>query len=128
MGILDALANLPATVMGATLGHHVTYRTYTASRYDPPTGSSTRTPTDASVLGMAEDYPALLTSAGASSEGGVMRGDKKVTIPASELTRIGVTPSTSDQVSVAGVWYKVVSLDADPSPIQPLTWVLQVRR
>lgn len=127
MGILSGLSGLPATVMKATLGHTVVWRVHTEV-FDPATGNNTLTATDHTVTAMAEDYPESMTASGNNSESGIVRGDRRVSVPASEMTRIGVTPSTEDKVRIGSVWHSVKSIDADPSPIEPLTWTIQARR
>lgn len=124
MGILDGLASPVAKLLG-TFGQSITYRTVTAGAYDPATGTATDTTTDATVSALVEDYPAFLAHSADSDQGGIRRGDKKVTIAADALA---ATPTPSDRVQVGGSWFNVVSIDAQFGTASALYYVIQARR
>lgn len=123
MGILDGLASTVGGLL-TTFGQSVTLRTFSES-YSPVTGRNTRTPTDVVVKALVEDYPARDTMGGETSGGGIVRGDRKVTVAASAVSS---APTTEAKVLIGGVLYSVVKVDTQFGTDQALMHVLQVRR
>lgn len=124
MAVLDKLAGLVGKTI-ARYGQSVTYRTVTPGAYSPATGASSDTETDSTVSALVEDYPNLLAQSADSDAGGIRRGDKKLTVAASALA---TPPTPKDRVQVGGVWYNVVSIDAQYGSADALYYVIQARR
>ena len=129
MGILDGLGAPVAKLLG-TFGQSVTYRYYRVGAYDVETQTRARTATTATIPALVEDYAAYLTkSAATRDEGGVARGDKRVTVAALALSASNIpTPTTSDEVQIGGTWYRVLTVDAQYGTTSALYYLLQVRR
>src|SRR5690606_171937 len=78
--------------------------------YDTETGTTNEgPPVEAETKGIVEEYPATLALAGQSSDDGIRRGDKKLTIAAHGLTD---PPTPEVTVRIDGLVYQVVQVDA----------------
>ena len=123
MGLLDSLRG-PVGQILTTFGTSGTLRSY-AENYDPNTGTNNRVQTDTTVSALVEDYPARDTLGGSRDEGGIVRGDKKVTIAGNAVS---TAPTTEMQWVFGGDTYQVVKVDQQMGTDQAVVYVLQVRR
>lgn len=94
--------------------------------YDPETGTTIEgPPVEVETKGVVEEYPAALMLAGQSSDDGIRRGDKKLTIAAHGLTD---PPTPEVTVRIDGLVYQVVTVDATYTGELIGLYTLQIRR
>lgn len=124
MGLLDNALRGPVGRLMTTFGTSVTLRTH-AENYDANTGTNNRTPTDATVSALVEDYPARDSLGGSRDAGGIVRGDKRVTFAGNA---VATPPTTKMQVLIGTTVYSIVKVDQQLGTDQAVTYTLQVRR
>lgn len=125
MSALDAALPPLALTLIRQFGKTLTYRVIGAAAYNPATGRAGTAPTDTGIKGLVEDYPAGGTLGGETTEGGVRRGDKKVTLPALGLPAV---PTTAHKLVIDGILYAALKVDAIYSGEAIALYVLQARR
>lgn len=123
MGLLDSLRG-PVGQLMTTFGTSVTVRSF-AENYDWNTGTNNRAPTDTAISALVEDYPARDTFGGSKDSGGIIRGDKKVTIAGNALA---AAPTTKMQVLLGTTVYQIVKIDQQLGTDEVVTYTLQCRR
>ena len=103
MGISSGLKKAASKVVNK-FGGSITYRRITTGIYNTSTGTLSETKTDSSIKGVLD--------AVASSEVNdlITQQDKKLTIAAKDIT---FTPTNKDRVIIAGVEYKVISINTN---------------
>lgn len=123
MSLFDDLPDIIAEVLNdAELGFQtVTLTTTTPGTYDPATGTTSGGSTSTqSVRAVVEDYKGL-----ALLNGLIQAGDKKITLPAANLT---TAPKPTDTVTVGSLTYAVVGVSTvQPGPAAVI-YELQCRR
>jgi hypothetical protein len=128
MSALDQVLPGVALRLIEQFGKRVVYRTPGGTgEYDPETGTAAVTPpAERRMRMLVEDFPALQAAAGASSEDGVRRGDKKLTAAAGSFRRS--PPEPDHEVGVDGVFYRILQVDAVYAGEKVALYVLQGRR
>lgn len=115
--IADVIADV---VTSEGLGRSITLTTVTPGTYDPETGAAVPTTSTDTVDALIEEYDGADLLAGLG-----VAGDKKVTIPA---TQLGTAPKPTDKVTVAGIVYAVVSVRTDEAGGVAILYILQCRK
>lgn len=128
MGLLDNLAG-PVGKLLTTFGTSVTYRPNEEETYSPSEGANVTTPASYTLKALVEEWADRDTRGGASSEGGTVRGDKRVTIAATEFTRTSAaTPTTNADLTIGSLTYRVTKVDQQLGTDSPLLYVMRCSR
>lgn len=116
--MLDAPLRKVAKTVLRKFGTPVTFRT-TAGTYNATTMVLTETDTDVTIKGRLDEYTDR------ELQGTVKAGDRKLTVPALDLT---TAPTPATKVLVSGLVYDVVRVDPHLATDQAAIYVIQLRR
>lgn len=116
----DIAAAVSGAILDTGLGASVTLTTVTAGVYNPATGAATPSTSTRTITAIVEEYDGAELMAGLGAA-----GDKKVSVPAAQLT---TAPKPSDKATVGGVTYAVISVRTEEAGGVAILYVLQCRK